>query len=149
VSVYLPDINLLVALLWTNHEHHEAAATWFRSLQRNRWATCPFTEAGFVRVSSNPRVFRDAPPPMKAVELLETNLPHRNHVFWEDDVPFAQAIGLLGTGLTGHQQVTDAYLFGLAIRKGGTLVTFDAGIAALVEPQSPHLNSLEILSGLA
>ncbi len=28
----------------------------------------------------------------------------------------------------GHQQVTDAYLLGLAIKENGVLVTFDKGI---------------------
>ncbi len=31
----------------------------------------------------------------------------------------------------GHQQVTDAYLLGLAIKEHGVLVTFDSGIRVL------------------
>jgi predicted nucleic acid-binding protein len=34
--------------------------------------------------------------------------------------------------LTGHQQVSDAYLVALAVRHGGKLATFDARIAQLV-----------------
>jgi predicted nucleic acid-binding protein len=30
--------------------------------------------------------------------------------------------------INGHQQVTDAYLLGLAIKEKGVLVTFDKGI---------------------
>ena len=30
MSLHLPDINVLVALLWTNHEQHAAASRWFR-----------------------------------------------------------------------------------------------------------------------
>ena len=27
---FLLDVNLLMALLWENHEHHQTARTWFR-----------------------------------------------------------------------------------------------------------------------
>jgi predicted nucleic acid-binding protein len=30
--------------------------------------------------------------------------------------------------ISGHQQITDAYLLGLAIKEKGVLVTFDKGI---------------------
>jgi toxin-antitoxin system PIN domain toxin len=146
MSVFLLDINVLVALLWANHEQHHAATSWFGKHQQGMWATCPLTQAGFVRISSNPRVFPDAPSPAKAIELLEADLRHPRHCFWKDEIPFAVAIACFGNRFTGHQQVSDAYLFGLAIHKGGLLVTFDPSIAALVEPESRYLQSLEILS---
>ncbi len=145
MTASLLDINVLVALLWSNHEQHEAALAWFTKRRRGKWATCPMTQAGFVRVSSNPRVFPDAPSPVKAVELLSANLRHPEHCFWKDEVPFDEAVGCFGDRFTGHKQVSDAYLFGLAIHKGGRLVTFDSGIASLVDPESPHLHSLELL----
>ncbi len=145
MRVYLLDINLLVALLWANHEQHEAARAWFQAQRRFEWATCPFTQAGFVRVSSNPRVFADAPSPGKAIEVLEANLRHAKHRFWQDDISFAESIAPFADLLTGHQQVTDAYLLGLAIRKGGILATFDASIAVLVAPGSSNSRSVEIL----
>ncbi len=145
MRVYLLDVNLLVALLWTNHEHHEAAVRWFRAQRRLAWATCPLTQAGFVRVSSNPRILSDAPSPGKAIDVLEANLRHPGHRFWADDVPFAEAVAPFGELFSSHQQTTDAYLFGLAIHKGGVLATFDAGISALVDPKSRHLDSLAVL----
>src|SRR5437867_4019837 len=126
MSVCLLDVNTLVALLWTNHEQHDAARAWFLAHKRAGWATCPLTQTGFIRVSSNPRVFPDAPSPGKAAEILAANLGHANHHFWKDEIPFARAVAPFGAGLLGHQQVTDAYLLGLAIRKRGVLATFDA-----------------------
>lgn len=146
MNVFLLDINVLVALLWANHEQHHAAISWFGKHQQGKWATCPLTQAGFVRISSNPRVFPDAPSPAKAIELLEANLRHPRHCFWKDEIPFAAATACFGGRFTGHQQVSDAYLFGLAIHKGGYLATFDTSIAALVEPESQYLLSLEILN---
>jgi predicted nucleic acid-binding protein len=45
----------------------------------------------------------------------------------------------------GHQQVTDAYLLGLAIRRGGVLATLDQRIASLTEPKSAERRALEII----
>lgn len=145
MSVYLLDINILVALSWANHEQHEAASSWFRTHYRFGWATCPLTQAGFVRVSSNPRVFPDAPPPSKVLELLETNLNHPGHRFWKLDIGLSDAVSPFADRLAGHQQITDAYLLGLAIHKSGILASFDSSIATLLEPRSPHLKALEIL----
>ena len=103
------------------------------------------TQAGFVRISSNPRIFHAAPTPAKALEILKLNLAHSSHHFWKDDLPFAQAAEPIGGRFSGHQQTTDVYLLGLAIRKQGILATFDAAIASLLSDDSPHTNSLEIL----
>ena len=146
MSVYLLDINVLVALLWTNHEQHQAASAWFKRRQQGGWATCALTQAGFIRVSSNPRVFRDAPTPVKAVEILELNLDHPTHRFFKDELDFPHAVKPFGNRLSGHQQTTDAYLFGLAIHKGGVLATFDKSIATLAGSDPILLKALEILS---
>jgi len=143
VSGYLLDINLLVALLWTNHEQHEPARRWFQGHHSEGWATCPLTQAGFVRISSNPRVFPGAPPPARAVELLAANIKHPSHRFWKDDVLFADAVAPFAGRFIGHQQTTDAYLFGLALRRRGRLATFDSGLSALAD--SYRAKSLVIL----
>lgn len=128
---HLLDVNVLVALLWTNHEHHAVASGWFRRHQRFGWVTTPLTQAGFVRVSSNPRVFRHAPSASKAAEILGRSLGHPSHRFWPDDVAFQDAIAPFGGRVVGHQQVTDGYLFGLAVRKGAVFATFDSSVASL------------------
>lgn len=43
----------------------------------------------------------------------------------------------------GHQQVTDAYLLDLAVRKGGVLATLAQRIAALTEPKLAEQKSLK------
>ena len=48
--IALPDVNVLIALAWPNHVHHDAARSWFAESRATGWATCPVTEAGFVRV---------------------------------------------------------------------------------------------------
>ena len=50
----LLDINVLLALAWPDHQHHAAAHGWFAQESRLGWATCAFTQLGFIRLSSNP-----------------------------------------------------------------------------------------------
>ena len=51
--ITLPDVNVLIALAWPNHVHHDPARSWFAANLNTGWATCPLTEAGFVRLSCN------------------------------------------------------------------------------------------------
>jgi toxin-antitoxin system PIN domain toxin len=141
----LLDTNLLIALLWPSHERHDLAVKWFTGHRGNGWATCPFTEAGFVRIVSNPAFSRDAVQPCEAIQVLSANTAAKDHAFWPDDLPFVAAAAFAGVRLLGHQQVTDAYLLGLAIRRGGRLATLDKQIDALTNPKSPERNALEIV----
>jgi hypothetical protein len=136
--VALLDVNLLVALAWPNHVHHEPAHRWFARHARAGWATSPVVELGFVRVSSNARVVPSAVSPQEAAALLRriTALPH--HRFWLDDIRFADSPFVALARVVGHQQVTDAHLIALAIRHGGRLATFDRGLAAVVPPGHPR-----------
>ena len=142
---FLLDTNLLIALFWPSHAQHGAAMTWFVKHRSRRWATCPMTEAGFVRIVSNPAFSRDAVTPVHALALLHENTGSRDHQFWADELSFYAAVAGFRHRLAGHQQVTDAYLLGLAIRKQGVLATFDGGIAALLEDTSRQGTSLEVL----
>jgi toxin-antitoxin system PIN domain toxin len=141
----LPDTNLLIALFWPSHERHELAVKWFTRRRGKGWATCPFTEAGFVRIVSNPAFSRDAVQPREAIQVLSANTVAKDHEFWPDDPPFAEAVAFAGVRLLGHQQVTDAYLLGLALNRGGALATLDKGIGSLAAPGSPERNALEIV----
>jgi toxin-antitoxin system PIN domain toxin len=142
---YLLDTNALIELLWPSHERHEQAVKWFERRRAKGWAICPLTEAGFVRVVSNAAFSRDAATPREAAGVLAANMAAKDHLFWPDELPFAEAIAFAGARLVGHQQVTDAYLLGLSLRRGGILATLDERIAALAEPKSADRMALEIV----
>ena len=119
----LLDVNVLLALAWPTHQHHRAAHQWFRDESRHGWATCALTQLSFVRLSANPSYTVDAVSPQDAAALLVQLTAHARHRFWTEMPPvvvdgFKQA--------TGHQQVMDAYLVGLARHHRGRVVTFDA-----------------------
>lgn len=125
----LPDVNVLVALAWPNHVHHGRARAWFEENHRRGWATCPVTESGFVRVSSNRKVVPEARRPGEAILLLREMTSLRGHVFWADDTSIARSRWVAAERLVGHPQVTDAHLVALCLERKGRLVTFDGGVA--------------------
>jgi toxin-antitoxin system PIN domain toxin len=143
---YLLDTNVLIALLWPSHAQHDRAVKWFARHRGKTWATCPLTETGFVRIVSNPAFSRDAVTPREAAGVLAANAAAKDHQFWPDEEPFVEAAAFAGTRLVGHQQVTDAYLLGLALRRGGMLATLDERIAALTEPRSAERKALEMVA---
>jgi uncharacterized protein len=125
VPGYLLDANVLIALAWPEHSAHEQASRWFAHHARGGWATCPITQAALVRVLSNPAFSQRALTPSKALQVLSRNVELPGHHFWSDSIDLRQAMERMPTVLTGHQQITDAYLVALAIRNRGKLATLD------------------------
>jgi toxin-antitoxin system PIN domain toxin len=126
--VALLDVNALVALAWDAHVHHHAVRAWFATSGRAGWATCPITESGFVRVSSNPRVLPHPVAVEDARAVLRTLREHEGHRFLSDDVSIGDTEI---PPLTGYRQVTDAHLLAIARRHDTRLLTFDAAAAML------------------
>ena len=131
---FLLDVNVLLALLWPTHQFHDLVRTWFREHGNRRWATCPLTQNGFVRLASNPAITRDALTISESLLLLKTNLAHPGHSFWADDLDLAGSLARSNARLQGYRQLTDAYLLGLAIHHKGQVVTLDGGLATLLPP---------------
>lgn len=135
--VGLLDVNLLVALAWPTHVHHDRAHRWFERSRKGGWATCPATQAGFVRIVSNPSFSPHALTPRDAFEHLGRILAAPGHVFWADDTPLVGSRFLAVAKLVGYRQVTDAHLLAVALRHRGALVTLDRGGRSIVPPGFP------------
>ncbi len=131
MTTFLLDVNLLIALARQDHTAHQTVKRWFQRVGGKSWATCALTEAAFVRIVSNPRFLEHCPDLSEAIDMLRALTSLRGHQFWTLDITFADAVQPIESRLFGHQQVTDAYLLGLAVRKRGAIATLDAGIKAL------------------
>ena len=141
--IALPDVNLLIALAWSNHPYHEAAHRWFSQFSAAGWATCLLTQAGFLRLSLNPQVVGVSIDCTAALALLTGLVGHPHHQYMETApsltaVPFAD----LASRIMGYRQVTDATLLHLARTHGAKLVTFDKPVAAIC----PWPENLELLT---
>ena len=123
---YLLDINVLLALSDPMHLHHEAAHRWFTLKGQSAWASCPFTENGFIRIASH-RSYPNSPGDVPVViAILRQFLALKGHLFWSANISFLDLV--LTDALVPHSQITDIYLLGLAIGNGGKLATFDQRI---------------------
>ena len=144
-AAFLLDVNVLIATAWPTHPAHQKVQQWIGRHAKQGWATCPFTQTAFVRILSNPAFSPNALTPVDALALLRANLRHPAHRFWEDDVSFIETVGPFWERLVGHQQISDAYLLGLAIHRGGRLATVDQGILTLLPEKSPDRDRVVII----
>jgi len=132
---YLLDLNILVALTDDEHKHYERAQTWFHSVRDEEWGTCPLTEAGYIRLVANPATGFPEGSLKRAIDVLSVVTDHPGHRFWSMTESWTTLTAPFADRIFGHQQVTDAYLLGLAIKENGVLVTFDRALKYLAEPK--------------
>jgi toxin-antitoxin system PIN domain toxin len=127
--IALPDINVLLALTWSNHPHHDAAHHWFNHNSAAGWATCLLTQTGFLRLSLNPQVVGVRIDCQAALDLLRSLVSHPHHEY-ADVAPALTVIpfGDLVPRVIGYRQVSDATLLYLARVHGMKLVTFDQAV---------------------
>jgi uncharacterized protein len=139
----LLDVNVLIALLDADHVSHRSALSWFRQNAGHGWASCPITQNGCVRIISN-AAYRGAQPVQKIAERLRAMTADRVHEFWVDDLSLLDERCVDTSRIHNPHQLTDVYLLALAVRNGGRLVTFDAGIAldAVRGAKAQHLLKL-------
>jgi toxin-antitoxin system PIN domain toxin len=129
--MFLPDVNVWLALAFESHVHHPVALGWFDSLSDQRCSFCRLTQQGFLRLATNPRAFGD-----EAVTLAEAWRLY--DAFLADPrIGFADEPGGLEPDwreYTGGDTFTpriwsDAYLAAFARAGGLELVTFDKGFS--------------------
>jgi len=123
----LLDVNVLLALLDSDHVDHRKARTWISEEIGHGWASCALTENGFVRVISQPR-YPSPISPFEAMERLRRATSTRYHEFWPCSFSLLEEERMNSTRIHGPRQVTDVYLLALAVEKKGRLVTFDSKI---------------------
>jgi len=128
--MYLPDINVWLALAFPAHVHHPAAQAWFGAIPAGRPCHfCRLSQIGFLRLANNPKVFAAAALPQdQAWKLYDLFLANPGVGFAVEPVgleaawrSFAQASQFAPNAWA------DAYLAAFAIAGGYELVTFDKG----------------------
>jgi toxin-antitoxin system PIN domain toxin len=137
----LLDVNVLIALLDSDHMFHRRAREWLETAIGAGWASCPITHTGFVRVISNPRYQSGLTTPDAFARFAKAaNTPHHEH--WACDIPLTDPAHLDFNRILGPNQITDVYLLALATAHQGRLVTFDQRIALEAAPQARPWNLL-------
>ena len=120
----LLDVNVLIALLDADHAFHQAAWRWFERQRRAGWASCPITQNGCIRIMAH-ATYPNPIPVQSVSERLREATSNALHEFWADDVSLLDDDLYDLQRVHGPRQLTDTYLLGLAVRRGGRFVTFD------------------------
>lgn len=122
--IWLPDGNILAALVIQSHADHQRARAWFHSSGVNRFATCAVTQGTLLRLYLR---FTASATSELAWEVLKRLEQDTRHEFWDDGFSY---LNVSTHRLQGQRQVTDFWLAELARRHAGKLVTLDQGLAA-------------------
>lgn len=123
----LLDINVLLALLDSDHIDHQRAHEWLDAEIDAGWASCAITQNGFVRIISQSR-YPSPIPPASAIELIDHACASDAHEYWGCEISLLDSASIDRARLHGPRQVTDAYLLALATAHDGRFVTFDASV---------------------
>lgn len=122
---FLLDVNVLVALIDPSHVGHDSAHRWFEAEGQTRWATCPITENGVIRIVGNPKYPNTPGSTAIVAEIVNELQALSGHVFWPDDISLVDVDYVDTAQVLTSAQVTDTYLLALAIAHNGKLATFD------------------------
>ncbi|MFT4229452.1 MAG: PIN domain-containing protein [Microbacterium sp.] len=127
----LLDVNVLLALTWDQHIHHEVAHERFAEL--SGWSTCPATEAGLLRLLLTEQVVGRKVDGAEALGQLAAMRRVAGWSFIPDSASLAEPV-IDSRVLIGRRQVTDLQLVNLAAANGTRLATFDARLRASLVP---------------
>jgi hypothetical protein len=143
---FLLDSNVLMALAWADHVHHGAVKGWFQNYRdRSRFYTCPTTENGFIRASSNSDVVRAEISPREAMKAMRKIKAMGDFGFIPDNISVTDLSLVDERKVESFRSVTDAYLVGLALANGAKLATLDLRMVNLVGWQMDPEEVLELI----
>jgi len=128
----LLDVNVLLALGWAEHEAHAAVVR--RLSGPLRWATCPITQLGFVRLSATPGIFSRTLTPAQAHAALVALCADAQHQALGEHIAVTACDF---SALSGARQTTDAYLLAVAAQHRMRLLTLDKRLVQAF-PLAPH-----------
>jgi toxin-antitoxin system PIN domain toxin len=122
---WLLDGNVLVSMALSGHPHHARIRRWRQQTVDDFIATCPITEGTLLRLHMQFAMDRSVSAAWATLASLRA---HPKHVFWSENFSYSE---IDPARLTGHRQITDAWLAELARRKGGRLATLDESLSVL------------------
>lgn len=127
--MFLPDVNVWVALAFEQHFHHAAAKSWYKSSQET-CCFCRWTQQGFLRLSTNPAALKELAVSLKKAWLLyDSMLDDRRIAFAEEPRELETHWRTYTQRRSFSPKIWgDAYLAAFARAASFDLVTFDKGL---------------------
>ncbi len=140
-AIDLPDLNLWLALVDTDHEHHTRARRYWEQEASGDIAFCRVTMLGLLRLLTHSRVMRGAPfTPVEAWEAYHAFAALPEICFIEDSLAAEKRFELwsLRPDFPAHGW-TDAWIAALADSVGARVVSFDSDFSTFPGLKFLHL----------
>jgi uncharacterized protein len=128
--MFLPDINLWLALAFDFHVHHAPANAWFLGIS-SQTCFCRYTQQGFLRLATNPSVFKNDVVSLKhAWQMYDTIVTDPRVAFADEP----QDVERYWRQFTQRRSISpklwgDAYLAAFARASDLQIVTFDKALS--------------------
>ena len=130
-TLSFPDVNVWMALLNPDHEHHDLAAKWWASETTGQIAFSRVTQMSLLRLLTTAVVMGGKPLSMAQAWATYGRLLHDERVTFASEPqsvekPFREHSS---KGSASPKLWADAYIIAFAQEMGATLVTFDRALA--------------------
>lgn len=126
----LADINVLLALLAGNHDHHALARTWAEGLTAGQVGICRFVQLALIRLLGNTAIMgTHALSARAAWDMIEQELLADERFEYLPEPPSLGTVfpTLLRYPAPTNKLTGDAYLAAFAIASQRQIVTLDTG----------------------
>lgn len=132
-----PDINVLVAASRTDHPHHQAALNWLNQavsacLHGGRVEILPMVAAGFLRLTTHPKIFLHPTPVKEAAGFIDALLGITGVEMPELGREWPLFTELCRNRKLAANDIPDAWIAATVTLLGSHLVTFDRGFSRLL-----------------
>lgn len=130
-AIFLPDINIWLALIFESHIHHAITVDWFNSIENPGFCFCRMTQQGLLRLSTNTAVFKDEALTLNKAWKIWDKLLSDPRISFLAEPPGLEHFWREYTGPESYTAKVwnDAYLAAFARSAGLTLVTLDKGFS--------------------
>lgn len=133
-----PDVNVLVAAYRPDHPHHQSARAWLddavaqAASGRAGLTFMGTVVTGFLRITTNPKIFRETDPLQDVSEFIDSLLSCPGAQFQPQGATWPNLKQVCLTQQVSGNLVTDAWIAATVMQSGETLCTFDRDFSRLL-----------------
>jgi toxin-antitoxin system PIN domain toxin len=130
-KIYLPDVNVWLAIAADGHIHHKDASAWFDSGAPAAAAFCRITQMGLLRLLTNKHAMHEDALSQKEAWRVFDRLREDERVTFLDELEDLEPAWRAATQQPSpsNNLWTDSYLHAFATAGNVTVVTFDRTFA--------------------
>lgn len=136
--MFLPDINVWLALTFESHFHHESAKQWFSGVDADQAFFCRLTQMGYLRLATNPSAFGKEALTLKEAWSCYDALLEDERIAFMAEPEEIERLWRSWTSIStySHKIWNDAFLASFAAITELRLVSFDRAIRQFSEAEA-------------